>query len=271
MESFKLNLERKIESREKSNFSDLIIYTTTLYKSDEMSAMREKLALSFFKKIEKLNIKCVVVDGGSNVVFLENLQQISNLKIISDNSQSMGGSRRLALDEALKTAEAKYFLWVEPEKDDLISEESLSRLIDDLRNNNTDVVVAKREALESMPKLQAWLEDRANKRAMETAGVTVSEAKEVWDLWFGPKMFNREAAKYFMASKSSLDKWDTIIKPVIEAFQDGKKIANIVVDYKYDITQKSSEENSDNIKRKRLTQYVNILAELGDNYWKDKI
>ena len=62
-----------------------------------------------------------------------------------------------------------------------------------------------------------------------------------------------------------------IVKPVINAFKDGKRISDVPVGYKYDLSQKESEENDYEMKKKRLIQYIKILAELGDDYWKDKI
>ena len=259
------------EQKEKLKFQDLAIYTTTFYGKDPVSKVREKLAIQLLENAQKLGIHCVVVDGGSNEDFLGTVKKMSNVELHIDSSLGMGDSRRQALSKAMEISAATFFLWVEPEKDNLINEEDLEAMISGLRDDSADVVVPKRRSKETMPKFQAWIEDRANQRAMKTAGINQEEARGVWDLWFGPKMFNRDGAKYFLEYKGKLDKWDAIIKPVINAFKDGKRISDVPVGYKYDLSQKESEENDYEMKKKRLIQYIKILAELGDDYWKDKI
>jgi len=251
-------------------FPDLVIYTSTLYGNDEVSKVREKLALKLFNNIHQLGIRCVVLDGGSNENFLEEAKEFPNVEIIVNPSLGMGEGRRAALGAAMEKKEASFFLWIEPEKDDLINEKELEKMIADLRENKTDIVIPRRESKETMPKFQAWVESRANKRAMEVAGVSGEEAKEVWDLWFGPKMFNREGAKYFLEYKGKLDKWDSIIKPVLDAYQDGKRVSSVDIGYKYDVSQKESEEENREMKKKRILQYTKILAEIGDEFWQKK-
>ena len=123
--------------------------------------------------------------------------------------------------------------------------------------------------MESYPKFQEWMEKRANKRAGKLMA-SEKEAEDEMDLWFGPKMFNREGAQYFLNYKGKLDKWDSIIKPVLEAHKDGKRIISVPVDFKYPETQKTQEENSRALKEKRFEQYRKILAELGDEFWIEK-
>jgi hypothetical protein len=126
----------------------------------------------------------------------------------------------------------------------------------------------------SMPKLQAWIEKRANERAshiMEESQENLDKlSSEAFDLWFGPKIFNLEGAKFFAEYKGKLDKWDSIIKPVVLAAQAGKKISSVEVDYTYDPSQSESEKDDRNMKEKRLIQYRQILKELGDKFWEKK-
>lgn len=189
--------------------------------------------------------------------------------LIVDEKLRMGESRRAALNNAMeKFQDAQYFLWVEPEKDGLITADSLNVMLAGLRENQTDIVVPRRKSKESMPKLQAWMESRANKRASSLQG---SELEETMDLWFGPKMFNRKGAAYFANYRGSLDKWDAVIKPVIKAHGQGARISSAEVDYSYDPSQSESERDDRQMKQKRLVQYSQILAELGDEFWKNKI
>jgi len=260
-----------IEKKETINFSDLTIYTATLYGDDDVSNVRQPLAEKFIENTAKLGIKCVLIDGGSNEKFINFAKSFPNVKIEIDPHLGMGESRRRGLNKAMEDVEAQYFLWVEPEKYDLINTDDLGRMITGLKEDQTDIVVPKRSSMETLTKFQTWIESRANKRAMEIAGVNEQDVKEVWDLWFGPKMFNREGAKFFQEYSGKLDKWDSIIKPVVNAYQAGKRISSVSVDYSYDTKQTEAEENDREMKKKRIIQYVSILAEMGDEFWQDKI
>ncbi len=240
-----MNIEKNLNSfreREEYKFSDLVVYTATLYGEDETSKIRQALFEKFLENTAKLGVKCVVVDGGSNEDFIKFARSLPNVDLSIEPELSMGESRRHGLDKAMSDVGASYFLWVEPEKYDLINEYDLKNMIVGLREDRADIVVPHRSGMETMPKFQAWIESRANKRAMKIAGIDEKEATEIWDLWFGPKMFNREGAKYFQEYRGELDKWDSIIKPVIDAYQAGKKILSVDVNYKYDPAQKKTKK-----------------------------
>ena len=237
------------------------------------------MALKLFENAEKLGIKCVIVDGGSNKTFLEKVSEYKNVELSAQTARGMGAGRREALsiasEEFSNPASKHFFLWVEPEKDGLITEENLSKMIESLREGNSDIVVPLRgeKGMDSLPRFQAWIEERANKKASQLIGknVTEEEAEGVWDIWFGPKMFNQKGLKYFLEYKGELDKWDSVIKPVMEAYEGGAKIASVPVDFAYDESQKSNEENDRNFKMKRIEQYAMILSEMGDKFLKRKI
>ncbi|MCK4554135.1 hypothetical protein KAU19_04180, partial [Candidatus Parcubacteria bacterium] len=262
----------------KEKFKDLVIFTTTFYKEDRTSEVRSALAEELFKNARKLGIKCAVIDGGSNIQFIKKAEQFENVKFIIEPHLGMGEGRRRALTEAINMASTNIkesnFLWVEPEKCGLITEANLTAMINHLRKGEADIVVPARKSKDTLPKFQAWIETRANKRAGKTLLLAEDEKdirEEEIDLWFGPKMFNLAGAQYFLDYKGKLDKWDAIIKPVIDAHQDGKKITSVPVDFKYEESQKKYEEASREFKKKRLEQYATIFAELGDDFWKDKL
>jgi hypothetical protein len=257
-----------IENKEIKKFSDLTVFTSTFYGQDQTSKVRQKLAEKLLKNCHDLNIYCVVVDGGSNQEFLDKVKSLKNVTLLIEPSLNMGDSRKEALRLAMEKYNTPYFFWIEPEKDDLIKEESLLSIIKELREEKADMVVPKRIENNTRPELQTWIENRANKKATD---IMDSSLEESFDLWFGPKMFNQAGAKYFIDYKSNLNKWDTIIGPVIDAYKGGLKIASVPVDYKYDISQKENEESNRIMKHKRIEQYATILKELGDPYFnKDK-
>jgi len=257
-----------VENKEAKKFSDLTVFTTTFYGLDQTSQVRQKLAEKFIRNCSDLGINCVVVDGGSNQEFLDRVRLLKNVTLLVEPSFNMGESRRAALRLAMDTYKTLHYLWAEPEKGDLITENSLLAIIKELRDNKADIIVPQRAGFETLPDLQAWIEQRANKRATKIMDQSLNENL---DLWFGPKMFNQTGASYFVNYKGKLDKWDSIIKPVIDAYKGGLRISSAEVDYKYDISQKKDEESNETIKRKRLEQYATILKELKDPYWfKDK-
>lgn len=263
------------ESKEKEKFKNLTIFTTTFYKDDEASKVRASVAEKLFENIDKLNIECIVVDGGSSEWFIDKIKAFKNVKMVIEPSLKMGESRREALRIAMeknRDDNNALFLWVEPEKEDLIKEESLLAMIEPLKSGSADVVVPSRMSKDSYPKFQKWIEERANKRAGQLFNESENDKlfdAEV-DLWFGPKMFNKEGAQSFLDYKGDLDKWDSIIKPVIEAQKAGKNIASVPVDFEYPKEQKKYEEGNRVFDQKRIDQYKQILAELGDPHWVNK-
>ncbi len=142
------------EKKEGEKFSDLVIFTATLYKNDAVSKLRQELAKKFFANAKNLGIKCVVVDGGSNQEFLDELKGFDNVELIVDPKASMGESRREGLQKGIGQFDAPYYLWVEPEKYDLIKEESLVAMIQGLRDGRADIVVPKRKDLSTMSEFQ---------------------------------------------------------------------------------------------------------------------
>lgn len=261
----------RMENKERAPLSRILdIYTTTFYGEDATSKVREVLALKLFENAEKLGIRCTVVDGGSNADFLEKAGKFRNVKIFPQTAKGMGGGRRealrLAAEEFSDPAVDHCFFWVEPEKDGLITAENLEKMTEPLRGDEIGIVVParKEEGIDTLPDFQARIEQRANREAARSAGRYISkeDIKDVWDLWFGPKMFNRKGLQYFLEYKGELDKWDSIIKPVINAYKAGIGIASVPVDYEYDESQRADEDGNRVMQEKRVFQYHKILGEI---------
>lgn len=255
------------EAHEQLGFEDLTLFTGTFYRDDPSSRLRQELALQQFERAEALGIRMIVSDGGSNVDFLEAASQFPNVTLLQEpEGSTMGSSRRFALEEALADSEDDpdhIFMWIEPEKVDLVDPDTLTELVQPIREGVADIVVPSRKDLSTLPKQQAWFEVRANQRA----GDLMKGQKSTLDLWFGPKVFNRRAAEYFRNYKGQLDKWDAIIKPVLEANNAGLKVIDVPVDFSYPPGQSQQEDGNPAFQRKRVEQYATILAELGDKFW----
>lgn len=265
------------ESKEQLGFEDLTLFTGTFYGNDPSSRLRQELALELFEQANANGVHVVVSDGGSNEEFLEAATKLPNVTLVHEpEGSTMGSSRRFALEQALTEAAddpEHVFMWLEPEKVGLVDPETLTKLAQPIRDGLADIVVPSRTDFSTLPKQQAWIEQRANRRANSIMrGKDPSEAmndqEPTLDLWFGPKVFNQKAAPYFTGYEGKLDKWDAIIKPVLTAHQEGLQVAAVPVEFSYPSAQSELEDGNTEFQRKRLQQYGSILVELGDPFWK---
>jgi glycosyltransferase involved in cell wall biosynthesis len=238
-------------------------YTTTFYGKDPSSVVRSALTLKSLENAEKLGVRCVVVDGGSNEEFLAAVRQFKNVELSVQPTLGMGESRREALRLAAKDPATSIFLWFEPEKEGLIRLDNLNRLIQPLRDGGVaDIVVParKEDGMNTLPPFQAKMEKMANEEAMDLI-MGSGYVGEIWDLWFGPKIFNREGLPYFLNYQGELDKWDTILVPVGIAYREGKRIVQVFVDFLYDESQRKNEEGNAEFDKKRVYQRKEIIEE----------
>lgn len=267
-----INLQSKhIESRERKDFSNLVIFTWTSYQDDERSQIRSKLAIKMIENANKYWIKIVMIDRGSGTKFLEQLKTYDNVTIIDPKEwDTMAWDRRNALQKALELyPDAPYFLWTEPEKDDFITPKNLSPVMDEIETGKYAIVVPKRADKSTMVDFQAREETRANKELSALAAweKRIEEKNpdlywgEQFDLFFGPKIMTRKGAEYFLKYKGQLDKRDGTITPVLLAKAQWENIWSATVNYEYDSSQIENEHWDKNMNRKRLHQYVEILNE----------
>jgi len=264
----------------KEELKNLIVYTGVYYQDNETYRTRSKIWFETFDNAQKLGIKVVVRnDGGLPEAMLERIKAYSNITIVEKTTpNTLGGGRREALQKAIEIADKEnianpIFLWTEPEKDNLITEETLLKMVSEIRNG-THIAVAEREekAWNQLPRLQGWIERRANKRAQEVLANESSKPQENLDLWFAPKAFDKTGSKYFLdynSEKNKLDLWDSLMVPVQEARKDGVQVKGVQVDFLYNKAQieNESDESNKEIQIKRLEQYAQILKELGDKKW----
>lgn len=257
--------------------------------ANETSVLRMQLALDTFRNVAKVGATCVLTDGGSNKEFFDEINKINAeanrevIRVIPESSakekMSMGESRRLAFFSAFggtidewnsgkrdvsDKKGAEFCLWLEPEKADLVTQENLEKILLTFSEQNAEIVVPARmqEGWETLPQKQAWIEKRANKEAAKIVG------SPNLDLWFGPKVFSRSAAKFFLESKGP--RWEGLMDPVHNAIKEGVVVAPASVDYRYDLRQKEMEEGDlgDDFFAKRIIQYTEIQAFLGNDIWK---
>jgi hypothetical protein len=87
------------------------------------------------------------MDGGSSERFIQSVQTYKNTVLLSEKNEfthrpSMGESRRYSAEKALVSyPEAKYFLYMAPEKIGMITPQNLSKLMLPLKNEQSTVSV----------------------------------------------------------------------------------------------------------------------------------
>lgn len=289
------NIDTRIEQL---GYHELTIFTSTLYKYDKndsinnQNIIRSKLAIKTIKNAWKLWINLVVVDGWSCEDFLWKIREFKNITLIEANDKnnlkdlSMWAARRMALSVAKEKYNTEFYLWMEPEKDNLINKENINPLMQEAKKGEYSIIIPKRKDKKSLPDFQAREETRANKELSSLMNNTpriwgkINKNDlynwEEYDFFFWPKLFSKKALEYFLNYNSELDWSDAIIAPVLVAKENWLAIGSKEIDYRYDITQKENEEkspimsftNNKNkvirrkvIDKKRLEQYVYIIKE----------
>lgn len=159
---------------EQSKYSDLVAFTSTFYKDDVEWRVRSEACFEMLDNAQKLDIRVVVWDGGSDWEFIKRLWNYPNITLVhsgkwwENTDLTMAGERRFTGSVAMKKySDASYFLWLEPEKADLISEKSIDAILDPMRNWEADIVVPSRKSKDTLPPQQRAAENRANRRAID--------------------------------------------------------------------------------------------------------
>ena len=262
----------------KEKFKDVIVVTGVFYADNEMYRSRSKIWPKTFANADRLGVKMVVRnDGGLPSEMLDGYQKFQNLTFVNkDKPNTLGGGRREAFQKALEIADSErienpVIVWIEAEKDNFINETNLSRLQDEIKKG-TNIIIPERgeKAWKQLPEIQGFLEQRAEGKFQQILeNETEGAFNKKLDIWFGPKVFNREGAKYFLEYNkegNKTDLWDSLMVPVVEAIKKGEKVESVEMDFLYDtglIESDSSKEAS----IKRIEQYTQILAALGDEDW----
>lgn len=242
-------------------FANLFVFTTTMYRGlidNEMARVRMARFLALAQNARDLGVNLVVVDGNSDQEFLDRVADFPNIRLLPEPAGgTMGSGRRYACGFAQAWAVEQgeknpIFLWIEPEKADLITSSNLIALMEPIVASEADIVVPARNAagIASMASFQAQVERICNAYSCQNLGL-------VYDLWFGPKMFNATAAAVFRAynSEGNLpDKWDGIVIFPVLAVQGGLLVRGVEVEFLYDPSEKELEDKSIFLQFRRMLQ-----------------
>ncbi len=159
-------------SPEISKYHDFVAFTSTSYKDDVEWKVRSEAFFEMIENAQKLGIRVVVGDGWSGSEFIERLQKYPNITYVAsgrwwENSDlTMAGERRFTGKKAMEVfPDATNFLWLEPEKAELMKMENIDAILQLLRDGIADIIVPSRKSKSTLPPQQKAAENRANRRS----------------------------------------------------------------------------------------------------------
>lgn len=284
---------------------DIVLFTSTFYQQDQESINRSKLALDLVRNAYTIGVKLIIADSsplapGENVSqFEKKVRQIiwdsSMINVIRTKKRLEEGTASTMADERKQSLEyglALYpdnnnFLWIEPEKANLVTEESLAKIIQTAQETGADFVIPARAQLtyilgqdnkkipdisaggmNTLPEFQARTETRAN-RALRKG------TDEYHDSYFGPVLLKRWTwTEQWL--QSTHPQWGINVLTPIEGKQKWLSVASAPVIYDYDERQRMFENGeidgegnplspqeqqaqAKSYKNKRVTQYSTIV------------
>ena len=112
-------------------------------------------------------------DGGSGTDFLDFAKSFPNVTVLEyhDNPElrdSLAPRRKNGMGYILeKLPEAKYILWTEMEKADMMTKENLTTILSPLRNGSAEQVIPSPKPNDNKPAYMRAIEMRAIRRAMD--------------------------------------------------------------------------------------------------------
>lgn len=206
-------------------YHDFVAFTSTFYKDDVEWRVRSEAFFEMIENAQKLGIHVVVGDGGSGNDFRERVSTYSNVTLLNsgkwwqNSDLTMAGERRFSGKKAMELfPNVSYFLWLEPEKAELMKMENIDAILSPLRDETADIVVPSRISKETLPAQQRAAENRANVRALDIVKNSemrnINDFKKQWIwVWFD---FNYRVSVYhdpYDWTKESYTEWwlDTII------------------------------------------------------------
>ena len=230
---------------------DVAIATTTFSKTYDI---RAKLAVRTVKEAVRCGYRIVVVDGGFDLAF-RNDMFLAGAILVDETERGMGGSRRQAMRIASRLVGANgAVVWMEPEKHSLVGE--LWKAVQPIREGLADFVQPARKSLASYPPYQQTTERRGNLGFLAATGIDI-------DVWFGPRVIGPRALPYFLDYKGEYgDKWESVQIPILRVRAAGLRIMGVTVDYTHPAEQTAAETGDAEMDRKREAQIANIIPAL---------
>lgn len=236
----------------------ITVLTTTFYQST--TELRFHLACQLVGNAIGAGHDVVIVDGSPDDTVYEAFKKIG-ARVYKQTSRDMGGSRRELFKIALDCNDEKsIFLWVEPEKVDVIR--LIPKIIAPLEQNEAEIVIPSRtqKSWESYPTFQVASEQKANFVYLETIG-------KPFDPMFGPVAYKRGVAAFFAECNpaqefGATDGYIQHFAPLNAMAKGSCNIISVPVDFYYPLAQRIHEESGilDEMIRKRQWQLDQLVA-----------
>jgi hypothetical protein len=199
--------------------------------------------------------RVVIVDGSPDPIIRTSFYEIG-ANVYNQVTVGMGGSRRELFTLGARF-DSNFFIWLEPEKVDLIR--WISVITQPILDGNAEIVVPKRTEVgwSSYPVSQMHSEKEANR-------IFADETGSFLDVMFGPVAFSRKALPIFEECnpKKSFGVTDGYIQQtaVMVALDRELNVFSQVVDFFYPPVQKYEEETilKDVMAKKRQSQFDDL-------------
>jgi hypothetical protein len=292
---------------EYTDYRDLVLFTSTFYTQDQESINRSQLALDLVRNAHVLGVRLVVADS-SPLLEWESMSSFEKSvhALIGDTStvivmrthkrlawgtqSTMADERKQALEYGLESyPDSDHFLWIEPEKANLVTQQSLSTIAKTAQETAADFVIPTRAKLayvlnqngkkmpdtslwgiNTLPEFQARTETRANTVLRKDTG-------EYHDSYFGPVLLKRWTwTEQYLNSPHPT--WGVNVLTPIEWRKNWLSVVAAPIDYSYDDRQRLFEngdidgegnqlspeekrQQAKKYKKKRVKQYQTIVTD----------
>ncbi len=263
------------------SFQEIVIFSCILYKKDTPEwELRFWIFKRMLSQAKCLKLRVVVVDDGTSPEFLAELKEFPNLVVVpgyentqlNDLPNNMSASRRFAAKKSTEIhRDAKYFMYMVPEKADMIDHDKINWIIRQMRNSNALAAVIGRKNFDSLPDFQRRSEIRGNYRLNQilhndrkfTPLPEHINLEDQYDFFFGVWVFSRSGLEDFYLPYRG-NKWSEDSVPLMKAIREVKdRVIKIIVDFKYPPEQMDFEKNANpqGYRGKRILQYWSIISQ----------
>ncbi len=172
----------------------------------------------------------------------------------------MSASRRFAARSAMtQFPEKTHFLYMVPEKGDMIDSWKLSYILREMMAHKVEGAIIWRKSMENLPAFQARSEAIGNTYLQKC----IPENKKWWvplDFFFGVGVYTRRLLEqYYLKDRWNL--WSEDSRPMIRAICAWENIGDIRVDFSYPPSQMEHEQtpsHSEEYRKKRVWQLRSI-------------
>lgn len=235
-----------------------LVAVTTIKQGDKGDYIQRKRSEIFedtAKELVNYKIPCMAIYKDCDREYLIGLEKIGVHIIPQKSKRNMGKVRREALKSALKLyPDTKYFLWLEPEKPDIIK--FVGPLMKLMEKEKSVIGFFNRNKMINYPPEQSYYYLLCRAVASELLGFDI-------DYSFGPMVLARKGIDYFLNYTSNYgDKWDSILIPRLRIIKAGKNFSILPINFKNDRRMYNLELGEPKIILKRLEQLNNVLPSL---------